>query len=164
MRRVGPIPVIAAIAVAAACGGSSAKPVGPRAADCAPGDGSAVTQVVRDMYARLAVDDATTIDLLFTPDFYGFDGGERYTARELFAMIKQAHDAGRSFVWEVTAPDPHLACDVAWLTWENRGAIIEGDIKKAITWRESAVLRRIDGAWRLAFFHSTRVPPPKNPS
>jgi hypothetical protein len=28
----------------------------------------------------------------------------------------------------------------------------------AVTWLESAMLVRIDGRWRIEFFHSTRVP------
>ncbi|MBL9017779.1 MAG: nuclear transport factor 2 family protein [Myxococcales bacterium] len=119
--------------------------------------------MIRDMYAALTADDASAPGRLFTPDFYAFDGGKRFTGPELFALIKDAHAAGRSFVWNVVAPDVHLACDVAWVTWENRGSIAEATNVKAMTWLESAVLRWDGGGWRATFFHSTRVPPPKSP-
>lgn len=153
----------AALAFATVACGSQPRAVssGPaRTTDCAPADGAAAAQVVRAMYAALRVDDSAAVDRLFTPDFYAFDGGERFTGPGLFAMVKDLHGAGKTVVWEVLEPTTHLACDVAWLTWENRGSIADASRTREITWIESAVLRWSDGGWRMAFFHSTRVPPP----
>lgn len=131
-----------------------------RPADCAPGDGADPADAIRAMYAALTVDDAEALGRLFAPDFYAFEVGQRFTGPELVALIKAAHAAGKTFVWNVIAPETHLVCDLAWVTWENRGSISDAAGVKPITWIESAVLRWVDGAWRLAFFHSSRVPPP----
>lgn len=131
-----------------------------RAADCAPGGGSAAADVIRTMYAAATVDDAEAMRRLFAPGFYAFDAGQRFTGPELIAFIKAAHDAGKIFVWSVVAPQTHVACDIAWVTWENRGSITDASGIKAVTWIESAVLRWAQGAWRIVFFHSSRVPPP----
>ena len=47
----------------------------------------------------------------------------------------------------------------AWMTWVNRGAIEDAGGKKELTWLESAVLRKTDGAWQIHFLHSTRAAP-----
>lgn len=130
-----------------------------RATACAPED-AAAAQAIRDMYAALTRDDGEALSRLFAPDFYAFDVGKRFTGPELVALIHSLHAAGKTFVWNVVDPQPHVACDMAWVTWENRGAIGDASGTREVTWLESAVLRWTDGAWRIVFFHSTRVPPP----
>ena len=149
--------------VGAACA-SQPKAIAPTRAACAPEDSAAPVRVVQDMYAAFRADDASTMSRIFTPSFYSFDGGKRFTGPELLALIKSLHGAGKTFVWEVLPPDVNLSCNVAWLTWENRGSVTSDGSFTPVTWLESAVLHWSDGAWRLAFFHSTRALAPPAPA
>jgi ketosteroid isomerase-like protein len=156
--RLSPL-LLGAALVGAACA-SQPKAVAPPVSECAPNDSAAPVQVIRDMYTALQVDDASAVRRLFTPDFYVFDVGKRFTGPELFALIKRLHADGETFVWEVLPPETHLSCNVAWLTWENRGSITSDGVATAVSWLESAVLHWSGDAWRMAFFHSTRMPAP----
>ena len=52
----------------------------------------------------------------------------------------------------------HLSCNDAWITYVNRGSVQDGSGTKDLTWLESAFLHKEAGAWKIRFFHSTRVP------
>lgn len=150
--------LLACALVGPACA-SQPKAFAP-SAECAPDDSAAPVRVIQDMYVALRADDASAMGRLFTPSFYAFDGGLRFTGPELFALIKKLHTEGKTFVWEVLPPETHVSCNVAWLTWENRGSVASDASVKDVSWLESAVLHWSGNAWRVAFFHSTRVPPP----
>jgi hypothetical protein len=74
------------------------------------------------------------------------------------ALIKRVHAAGDVYVWRVTEPEVHVHGDLAWIAYVNRGSVQDAKGKKDLTWLESAVLHRIGGAWKIRFFHATRVP------
>lgn len=121
-------------------------------------DQEKVVEAMRLMYVAATNDDLTRFRAVTTPDFYTFDGGKRMTCDQLMALIKKAHDAGRIYVWEVTEPQAYVEGNMAWLTYVNRGSVQDAAGRKDVIWLESAVLRKDDGAWRIRFFHSTRVP------
>ena len=79
----------------------------------------------------------------------------------LMDMIKAAHTAGKAYVWTVNEPEVHITGDMAWITYVNQGSIKDASGTKDVTWLESAVLEKENGAWRIRFFHSTRVPEKK---
>ena len=76
-------------------------------------------------------------------------------------LIKAAHAAGKVYVWTVNEPEVHIAADIAWITYVNRGSIKDASGTKDVTWLESAVLQKEKGMWRIHFFHSTRAPEKK---
>lgn len=117
-------------------------------------DPAAVAQTMREMYAALSADDEAKLKDVITPDFYAFDGGKRFDGVSLFALVNDAHKAGKVFVWTVNEPDVHVNGDEAWIAYVNRGSVGA----QPVTWLESAMLRFEGGRWRIAFFHSTRVP------
>jgi ketosteroid isomerase-like protein len=151
---------IATLALAALClTASAAAPAQPRAPACAPTDPQPVVATLREMFAAATVDDVPRMQAVFTPDFYAFDGGHRFTGMGMADLIKGAHKSGRTLVWTVQEPDVHIACDTAWIAYVNRGSVTDASGTQPLTWLESAVLRFEAGKWRIAFFHSTRVPP-----
>ncbi|SEF94679.1 protein of unknown function [Bryocella elongata] len=123
-------------------------------------DQNAVVNVMRTMYRAAATDDVRKFHELIVPGFYAFDGGKRYEMEELMGMIMDYHAKGIKFAWNVTRPDVHVAGDQAWITYTNSGSITMGAGQAPIptTWLESAQLVKRNGAWKLQFFHSTRVP------
>jgi hypothetical protein len=49
----------------------------------------------------------------------------------------------------------HVDCSVASATWENIGSAGTAGKLQPRAWLESAVMRRHDDRWLLAFLHST---------
>jgi hypothetical protein len=72
--------------------------------------------------------------------------------------IQQAHAAGKVFEWNVTEPKVHVSCNVAWITYINKGAVQDPSSRRDVTWLESAILDYRSGHWLIHFLHSTRVP------
>jgi hypothetical protein len=73
-------------------------------------------------------------------------------------MVKSFHESGKVVVWTVTDPHVEATCNLAWITYTNRGSMKDGSGKKDLAWLESAVLEKQAGTWRIRFFNSTRVP------
>jgi ketosteroid isomerase-like protein len=119
-----------------------------------------VVNAVRAAFDALRDDDQNAWSLTTTADFLAFDGGARLDGAQLFRAVKTAHAAGKIYEWNITEPDPHVSCGLAWVDYVNRGSIRGRDGKStSVEWLESAVLRYDDGRWRLVFLHSTRVTP-----
>jgi ketosteroid isomerase-like protein len=123
-----------------------------------PAEADAVADAMRAMYAAASVDDEVRLKAIFADDFYAFDLGKRFDGMELAHLIRDAHAAGKSFVWSVDEPQTHLRGDLAWITYVNRGSIGDASGATPATWLESAVLHHDGSRWRIRFLHSTRVP------
>jgi len=139
---------------------SNARAEGPK---CAPMPQAQhdVVLVIRQMYAAAQKDDLALFQAQVTPDYYAFDNGVRFTAESLVGLIKNLHGQGMKFEWTVPDPEEHVSCNQAWLTYTNKGSIESANGKTPTEWLESAFLDYREGAWRIQFFHSTRVPAPK---
>ena len=141
-----------AVIAMAFCFMASAHPSTP------PAEEEAVAQTLRLMYVALTKEDSAQLRAVTTPDFYAFDGGQKFTGDELMALIKGLHSAGKAFVWTVPEPTVRVEGRVAWITYLNRGSVQDAAGMKDVSWLESAVLLKEAGNWRIQFFHSTRVP------
>jgi hypothetical protein len=123
-----------------------------------PADRDHVVEALRTMYAAATADDLARFHTVAAPDFYAFDGGKRYDGDALMNMVRAFHDQGYLFVWTVSDPQVEADCHFAWITYTNRGSIQDKSATHPTTWLESATLEKQAGAWRIRFFHSTRVP------
>lgn len=129
-----------------------------------PEDQTQIVETMRTMYAAATIDDLAKFHTVAAPDFYAFDGGKRYDGDALIQMVKSFHDQGYAFEWSVLDPHIEATCDLAWITYNNRGSITtpgsaqDKPATHQVTWLESAVLQKQAGTWRIRFFHSTRVP------
>ena len=118
-----------------------------------------VIKAMESMYVAVTNDDLAMFGKVTTPDFFSFEGGVRMSGDDLMQLIKGAHAAGKVYVWRVTEPKVKLYGRAALITYTNRGSIQDADgSKKEVSWLESALLEKDHGAWRIHFFHSTRVP------
>ena len=133
----------------------------PASAACPAQDPAAVSGTVQAMFSAMATGDVKTAKAYFTPDFYIFDGGTRFDADGILALVQQAQHAGSTYVWKVTEPDVHFACKLAWIAYVNQGGVTKDGQETPVTWLESGVLQYEHGRWLIRFMHSTRVPPPK---
>jgi Domain of unknown function (DUF4440) len=148
----------AAVALALQCILVSPRAIADPLGSCAP-----PRQVERDLVAlmerifdALQRDDLTTFQAQLTPNYYIFSGGQRYTAKTFLDAVRQAHAQGLRFTWSVVAPEVHLRCDRAWMTYINRGSITAGAQAKPTEWLESGEYEFRHGAWRARFVHSTQ--------
>lgn len=137
-----------------------------RAQSCrdVPAEHQAIVDVMRAMFAGAASKDAAAVEKVLAPEFYAFDNGRAFHGMELFRVLKTNYlDHGYVFVWTVTDPEVHTACNTAWITYTNVGSITAPHGKAApAQWLESAVLEKQHGHWLIRFFHSTLMasPPP----
>jgi Domain of unknown function (DUF4440) len=127
---------------------------------CAPA-GKAPDQVVsaiKSVFAAARADDLAGFNAIAEPEFYAFDGGRLFAGTALMSFIQQAHAAGKVFEWNVTEPKVHVSCNLAWITYVNKGAVQDSSGRQEVTWLESAILDYANGHWRIRFLHSTRAP------
>ena len=137
-----------------------------RPCSASPSARAAVVRTMRTMYAAAAKDDFALFNQSITPDFYAFDGGHPFRGDALLDSVRNFQKQGYVFVWTVTSTQVHIACssnpEIAWITYLNRGSITTpAGVTTPMQWLESAVLEKQGTHWRIRFFHSTRVPPPK---
>jgi ketosteroid isomerase-like protein len=132
----------------------------------AASDTTQIVDTIKAMFTAASADDLAKFDSLVTPDFYMYDGGARFNGDSIMALIKADHARGRQYEWNVTQPDVHISGDTAWIAYVNEGTVTDASGTQHLKWLESAFLKKTAGTWKIAFFHSTRVPPPpqENPS
>jgi ketosteroid isomerase-like protein len=123
-------------------------------------DEAAIVKTLEQMFSAAQRDDLDRFHAVTTKDFYAYDNGKRFEGDALMDLIKQYHAKGYQYIWSVTEPQVHVNCDIAWVTYVNKGSIRQPDGSMTnMTWLESAVMRWDGNAWKVRFLHSTRVPP-----
>jgi hypothetical protein len=132
------------------------------AKSCAPEHNEAVVDAINQLFEAASHDEEGLFKEVLAPNFYAFDNGKRFDGMELPQMIKGAHAAGKKYVWSVTNPEVHIACDWAWITYTNRGSAGDASGTQPMSWLESAVLHYQGQRWRVQFLHSTRAAPTSN--
>jgi hypothetical protein len=137
-------------------------PTATAASVCAPASSAstAVVGVVSDMFEALRTDSLDRLRQVTSAGFYAYDGGMRFTAPAMIDFIKKGHASGKRWVWSITDPEVHVACNLAWMTYVNQGAVEDASGRQPLTWLESAVLEYSDGRWQIQFVHSTRAAKP----
>jgi hypothetical protein len=150
-----------AVGVLVVCGNLPSQAAAAASA-CAPA-ATAKTDIVGvmgDMFAALRTDNQERLGQLTSPDFYAYDGGVRLTGPAMIDFIKQGHASGKRWVWSITDPEVHVACNLAWITYVNQGSVEDTSGQQALTWLESAILEYSNARWHIRFVHSTRAPKP----
>jgi ketosteroid isomerase-like protein len=117
-----------------------------------------VADTFTNMFAAIRAEDIGKLNSVLAPDFYIFDGGVRFDAQGLIAVIHAQHAMGKRYDWNVTQPDVHISGDTAWIAYVNKGSISDASGTKSQEWLESGFLHKEAGSWRIVFVHSTRVP------
>jgi uncharacterized cupredoxin-like copper-binding protein len=84
LSRIAPLSAILVSAILPA----SASPASSACAGT-PADQAQVAEAMRTMYAAATTDDLGKFHTVAAPDFYAFDGGERYDGDALMKMIKR---------------------------------------------------------------------------
>lgn len=120
-----------------------------------------VTATLHEMYAAARTDDMAAFHAVSTPDFYAFDGGQRFDGDALMNMVKSLHAEGTRIEWSITQPKVEADCRRALITLVNVGSITTNGKTQPVTWLEAAELHRDRNHWRIHFFTSAQVPAQK---
>jgi hypothetical protein len=158
LARIAPLAILLSAAFFSTAAFAANSPTVLPACTATPADQTQVVEAMRTMYTAAATDDLAKFHTVAAADFYAFDGGTRYDGDALMNTLKSLHASGKVYVWTVTQPHVESDCHLAWITYINRGSIKDASGTTDHTWLESAVLEKQAGAWRIRFFHSTRVP------
>jgi len=119
-----------------------------------------VVDTVSTIFTAARADDVAKFDSVIASDFYIFDGGTRFNAESIMALIKAQHAVGKRYEWNVTDPDVHINGNTAWIAYVNKGSITDASGTVNQNWLESAFLEKQAGTWKIVFMHSTRAPIP----
>jgi Domain of unknown function (DUF4440) len=122
-------------------------------------DQAQIIDTVSTIFAAARIDDVAKFDSVIASDFYIYDGGARFNGDSVMTFIKAQHAAGKHYEWNVTEPDVHISGKTAWMAYVNKGSITDASGTTVNqNWLESAFLQKQEGAWKVVFMHSTRVP------
>ena len=117
-----------------------------------------VVGAMQKFFAAMRVDDLKGVQEITSPNLYAYDNGVRFNGpASLVDLIKGLHASGKRYEWSVTEPDVHVACNVAWIAYVDRGSVEDASGRQEVTWLESAVLEYANARWRIRFIHSTRA-------
>jgi len=130
----------------------------PAAAWASDADREGIRQALTSMFDALRADDLEKFRSIVAPEFHSFDAGARFTGDELVQLVKEQHAKGWVYEWNLQEPDIRLHGDTALAAYLNTGFVQDPTGKRsAVTWLESAFLRRHQGRWLISFFHSSRA-------
>lgn len=130
----------------------------PVVAFASDADRDGIRQALSTMFDAAHADDLEKFRSVVAPDFDSFDGGAQLSGDELMQLIKTQHDKGWVYEWNLQEPDIRLHGDTAFAAYLNTGFVQDPSGKRtAVTWLESAFLRRQEGRWLISFFHSSRA-------
>jgi hypothetical protein len=121
-----------------------------------PTQAQAIVSMQTHIFSALQNGDKAGWERLTDPDFVAFEGGHRYDRTSFFGLLKSAQASGRHFEWTVTSPNVEVSCTLATLAYVNKGSIMQGGSRSAVSWLETATFRYAAGQWRAAFIESMR--------
>ncbi len=130
----------------------------PTVAWASDADRAGIRQALTTMFVAAREDDLDKFRSVVAPEFDSFDAGARFTGDELMRLIKEQHAKGWVYEWSLQKPDVRLHGETAFASYVNNGFVQDPAGKRtAVTWLESAFLRRHEGRWLISFFHSSRA-------
>jgi ketosteroid isomerase-like protein len=118
----------------------------------------AVEKATYDFFNAAFAHDYQGIRDLCTEDFLLFESGQVMNVEEFINFIKPFEGSTTTFALENFKVNVNGS--VGWISLRNKAVMSMGEQVMNFDWLESGVLKKQDGAWKLAFYHSTTVEPP----
>jgi hypothetical protein len=147
MRRAATLNALHRTAVAVALIGAACGPLAAAAVDD-------VAAVLDELHAAAAAADEARYFAVFAPEgvFLGTDAGERWTVEQFREYARPHFSRGRGWTYVAREGDRHIVLlpggDAAWFDELLDNA-------KYGVCRGSGVLRKVDGAWKIAQYNLT---------
>jgi ketosteroid isomerase-like protein len=122
----------------------------------AEADVAAVKQMLVDWYAAYSSTDEARYREFLAEEYALLENGTIMSVEDdLKAMRGRARGYGRKDAFDFRSVRLHG--DLAYATYFLESEIVDDTKVQQRKWLESAVLRRLNGRWRAALLHSTRI-------
>ena len=125
------------------------------------GAARAVEAALQAWYDASARHDSAAYGALMLPDFFIFEDTTRYDRATLLALVASGFEAGTDHA-TMSDFNTRVIGDVAWSSFHNAEVFTPNGAAPLPVRRylETAVLRRLDGQWKLERYHATRIDRP----
>jgi len=118
-----------------------------------------VEEVVRNFYDAASTHNFQGIRDSCTDDFIIFESGQVMNVEDFINFLTSFEGATMTYNLEEVKID--VEGSVAWLTLRSKAKVTMGEQVMNYEWLESGVLKKQEGIWKIAFYHSTTVEPPE---
>jgi ketosteroid isomerase-like protein len=113
-----------------------------------------VEQTIQGFFKALSASDFQAVRNLCREDFVLFEDGRILSLAEFIEHMKTYAGKG-SISYSLTDIKPTVEPPFAWATLRNKATISIVGLPPAMEWIESAVLKKQNGRWKIAFYHSS---------
>ena len=118
-----------------------------------------VEEALRNFYDAASTHNFQGIRDACTDDFIIFESGQVMNVEDFINFLTSFEGATMTYNLEDVKID--VEGSVAWLTLRSKANVTMGEQEMNYEWLESAVLKKQEGIWKIAFYHSTTVEPPE---
>ena len=118
-----------------------------------------VEEVVRNFYDAVTSHNYQGIRDLCTDDYILFESGQVMNVEDFINFITPFEGATMTYNLEDVKVD--VEDSIAWIRLRSKAKVTMGEQVMDYEWLESAVLKKQEGIWKIAFYHSTTVEPPE---
>lgn len=124
----------------------------------AAGDEEAVKKMIADWYAAYAAgNDEAHYRTFLVDDYVLLENGVLMDLEADVAMLTKDRGPGFQRKDRFDFKSVTVRGDIVYTVYFLDSDIVDDKMKRQRRWLESAVLRRVDGKWRAALLHSTKV-------
>jgi hypothetical protein len=92
-----------------------------------------IVATMKEMFTALRSDDQQQLQQTIAPSFYAYDGGARFTGPALAELIKNGHAKGKRWEWSVEDPDTHVARNLVWIAYVDKGSVEDANGRVSLT-------------------------------
>jgi ketosteroid isomerase-like protein len=118
-----------------------------------------VEEVIRNFYDAASTHNYQGIRDLCTDDYILFESGQVMNVEDFINFITPFE--GATMTYNLEDVKTNVEDSVAWIRLRSKAKSAMGEQVMNFEWLESAVLKKQEGIWKIAFYHSTTVEPPE---
>ena len=116
-------------------------------------------EVVRNFYDAAFAHNYQGIRDLCTDDYILFESGQVMNVEDFIIFITPFK--GATTTYNLEDVKINVEGSVAWMRMRSKAKVTMGEQVMNYEWLESGVLKKQEGIWKIAFYHSTTVEPPE---
>ena len=118
-----------------------------------------VEEVIRSFYDAATTHNFQGIRDVCTDDYILFESGQVMNVEDFINFITPFK--GATMTYNLEDVKVNVEGSVAWVRLRSKAKMTMGEQVMDYEWVESGVLKKQEGIWKIAFYHSTTVEPPE---
>jgi ketosteroid isomerase-like protein len=118
-----------------------------------------VEEVIHNFYDAASTHNYQGIRDLCTDDYILFESGQVMNVEDFINFITPFESA--TMTYNLEDVKTNVEGSVAWIRLRSKAKSTMDEQVMDYEWLESAVLKKQEGIWKIAFYHSTTVEPPE---